>query len=138
DPIRSIFDCQSPRDRVQPSLGEAGKRGMYARYGLLSQRRADIDDLTATFPLHESRGCLRHVEEPRKVSSHDSVEVLGRVFNTRLRHEDAGIVDEPVDPSEPPLGAVNQLLRRRRLADIAIDQQQAVRWDQSPRVGYIA
>ena len=69
------------------------------------------------------RSPLRDVEEAGEIGRELGVEVLGRVVGEGLGDEDAGIVDQRVDPPEPRDRLPNDALGGRRIADVAADRQ---------------
>ena len=68
---------------------------------------------------HLRRDPLRDVEEAGEIGRDLGVEVLGRVVGEGLGDEDAGIVDQRVDPPEPRDRLPNHRFGGRRIADIA-------------------
>ena len=66
---------------------------------------------------------LRDVEEAGEVGRDLGVEVLGRVVGEGLGDEDAGIVDQRVDPPEARNRLPDHALGGRRIADVAADGQ---------------
>src|SRR5215475_1557323 len=64
------------------------------------------------------------------------MKVLGSVLVERLRDEDAGIVDEHIDPPEALLSLVDQVAGSRRFTNVTVDQQQVVGWSQRSRDCY--
>ena len=56
---------------------------------------------------HGGDGTAGHLEESTQVHTRDCVVVLVGVVGERLADEDAGVVDERVDPTEPAQGGVD-------------------------------
>jgi hypothetical protein len=51
------------------------------------------------------------------------VEILGSVLDKGLRHKDARVIDEHIDPSESLLSTVDQVPGSGHFTHVTIDQQ---------------
>ncbi|MNC37132.1 hypothetical protein D3C75_856870 [compost metagenome] len=78
-------------------------------------------------PGHDPRRFLRRVEETLEVGADQGVDIRFVVLGKWLGNEDAGVVDQQVDPAKGLLGAGEQALRRARLGDVASHADEA-RW----------
>ena len=68
--------------------------------GVVDQAGGDVDDVPAALRQHRRDGALGELEEPAQVDPEDQVVVVGGVLGERLGDEDAGVVDQRVDPAE--------------------------------------
>jgi hypothetical protein len=84
--------------------------------------------------LHATDGELRHVEEPGHVGRYQRREVFGRVLAEWLGDEDARVVDEEVDASEP-IGRLDDAGRHLGRRDVAVHEHEVRRWRQGAGIG---
>ena len=123
DSLSCVLNRQPSGSRVQPTLCDTGERCIDSGYGLLSQRRGNRDDLTATVLLHVSCGFLRHVEKTCQIRRDDAMKVLGRVLDKLFWYEDSSVVNQHIDVPESMLSTGDDVPRGGRLTYVAIDQQ---------------
>lgn len=76
--------------------------------------------VAAALAKHLLDGELGDAEEPAQVAAGDRVVVLPRVLGERFGDEDAGVVDEGVDTSEPLDRGGGDALGRGRVGDVAL------------------
>ena len=68
------------------------------RVGAIDQRRCDLHDVAALALLHLDHGALRDVKEAGEIDPENRRIIGLGIFRERLRDEDAGIVDQRIDP----------------------------------------
>lgn len=83
------------------------------------QARRDLHNMAAATFLHLGDGELRDVEKPGDVDAQHRSEILAGVAGERLGDEDAGVVDERVNPPEPIDPCGDYALGRLGFRDIA-------------------
>jgi hypothetical protein len=66
--------------------------------GAIDQRRCDLHDVAALALLHLDHGALRDVKEAGEIDPENRRIIGLGIFRERLRDEDAGIVDQRIDP----------------------------------------
>jgi len=75
---------------------------------MVDQAGRDVHQVTSALPgQHRGDGAAGHLEEAPQVDSSHGVIVLVGVVGERLGDEDAGIVDDGVDPAEAGQGRVH-------------------------------
>ena len=77
--------------------------------------------MAAALLLHLGDGELRDVKEPADVDAQDRCVVGLGVLGERLADEDAGVVDERVDPAEPGHAFGDRTLGRLPIGNVAGD-----------------
>jgi hypothetical protein len=74
--------------------------------------------MATAVPFHRGNRTLRNMEEPRDIDTKDSRIVSLGVFGEGLGDEDAGVIDERVDPSEPRHTHGNRIFGRFPVSDV--------------------
>jgi hypothetical protein len=95
------------------------EHGRHTGDRMIDKASGDVDDVAGSPLQHLGRDPLRDIEEAGEVGRDLCVEILGRVVGERLGDEDAGIVDQRVDPAEARVCLFDNALCRRRIADIS-------------------
>jgi hypothetical protein len=90
------------------------------------ETRGDLDDVAAALLLHLGDGELRDVEEPGEVDTQDGSVVGLGILGEGFGDEDAGVVDERVDTTEPAHAFGDCPLRRFPVGDVAGDGENIV------------
>src|SRR5262249_51538171 len=100
DALRGIFDGERLRGGVDAALGQIGKHGRHRGNRMIGKAGADVDDVAGALLQLLGRGAVRDVEEAGAIGPYHRLEVSDRIVREGLGDEDAGIVDERVDPPE--------------------------------------
>ena len=100
-----------------PLVSEARADGRSCR--VVDEAGTDVDDVTAALGQHLADDALGDVEEACQVHRRDRPKVVERVVGEWLADEDAGVVDQGVDPSEPTDGLLHHALSRLDFGDVA-------------------
>src|SRR5262245_2911402 len=79
--------------------------------------------MSGALPQHRGGNTLGDVEEAGEIGGDLCVEVLGRVVREGLGDEDAGIVDERVDPPEAGQRLLDDALGGGGIANVAGDRE---------------
>ena len=113
------------RNRVESALGDHRNRRRNARDGVLGQRRRDARHAAAgALRQHLLDGELGDEDEPFQVGGDETAKLVGGVVREGLGCEDARIVDNMVDRAELGDRGLCDLLGRRCLADVSVDQRE--------------
>src|SRR5580704_14226195 len=103
----------------QPALRKRREHRGYAGDRVIDQARRYPHEMAAALLLHLGDGELRDVKKPGDVDAQDRHVVGLDVLGERFGDEDAGVVDERVDPPEPGHPFKDRTLGRLPIGDIA-------------------
>jgi hypothetical protein len=78
---------------------------------LEGQKGGDLDDLASPLRDHHPRRCLGQEEQGLQIDLDHIVPLLLAIVQRRLAMDDAGVVDEDVEPAELADGAVDHLVQ---------------------------
>jgi len=123
DAVSCVLGGERARDSVETAFREGGQgRGRRAS-GVIYEAGCDVDDVAAALDDHLAYRSLGDLKEPGQVHGGDRGEVLGRVVREGLADEDARVVDQGVDPSEPPERLVDDALGGLCVGDVTLHGQ---------------
>ena len=106
--------------------GLAGAVGRAQRRGAHRRDRGDVDDRPAAMLAHQGRRRLGAEKGPGEIDFQDPAPVRVGSFEQRREHRDAGIVDERVEPAEPPRHLGHRRRHAAGIGNVASQRQRVV------------
>jgi len=116
------------RDRLQTAFGEHGHRCRNAANRIAGERRRNRYDASAgLLRQHLLNDALGEVQKTLDIRGDERLEIVGRVVGERLRKEDPGVIDEGVNLLKSRQCGLDDFGGRRRLANVAVHESDALR-----------
>ena len=134
DMVLGIFDGQVAIGAVDAALGHHRHGDVHAAQWIAQRRGGHADDTAAALlGQHLLDDQLGDVHVTFQVGMHQGLQVVRRVVGEGLTDEDAGVVDQAVHAAKALHRRFHDFGRCGGIADVAVDQRQAVRSGQLGR-----